>query len=258
MDFGTIIGFIVGIISVFGIACKWDVLSYWDTPSIGLVFGGCLTSVLISVPFDRLKKMPGVFLRSFKGPSVENGEELEEIIKRMMQYSEVARRDGILALEAVVEQLTDPFLRKGMQLAVDGTDPEIITEVLNSTTDGIERRHEESRRGWELIRGAAPSWGAMGTVIGLVQMVKGGVEDPNALITGIAVALLTTFYGSLISSWLVGPACDKLAERSSDELLRKTIVTKGILAIQNGDNPRVVEMKLRVYLPGRTESKEEQ
>lgn len=257
MDFGTILGFIVGTISVFGIACRWEVGSYFDTPSVGLVFGGCLTAILISVPFDKLKKMPRTFLRAFRSPGAATDENPEEIIKKLIQYSEVARRDGILALEGVLEQIPDPFLRQGLQLAVDGTDPEIITEVMNTTVDGVERRHDDNRRGWELCRGAAPSWGAMGTVIGLVQMVKGGVEDPNALITGVAVALLTTFYGSLISSWFVGPVCDKLAERSADEILRKTIITKGVLSIQNGDNPRIVEQKLRVFMQSGVAKKEE-
>ena len=247
MDFGTIIGFIIGVIAIFGVACQWEIMSYFDVPSLGLVFGGCLTTIFISVPLSKIFSLPRTFLLAFKGEK----QDVEGTIRLLVGFSETARKEGILALESTIEQLDDPFLRQGLQLAVDGTDPEIIADVMNSKSDNIERRHEENRRGWELVRGSAPSWGAMGTVIGLVQMVKGGVEDPNALIMGVAVALLTTFYGSLISTWLVGPVCDKLVERSNDEILLKTIMAKGVLSIQNGDPPRLLEQKLRVFMGGK-------
>lgn len=245
MDFGTIIGFIVGSIAIFGVACRGDVLPYFDLPSVGLVFGGCLTSVLISVPMSKLAKMPKTAMMAFKTHPVD----LEGIIHRLVEFSEVARKDGILALESIIDQLPDPLMRRGLQLAVDGTDPDVISDVMTAEVEGIERRHDSNRKGWELCRAAAPSWGAMGTVIGLVQMVKGGVEDPNALIMGVAVALLTTFYGSLVSSWLVGPVCDKLAANTEDEMLAKIITMNGVLSIQAGDNPRLLAEKLRVYLP---------
>ncbi len=246
MDFGTIIGFVVGVVAIFGVACNWEVMSYFDLPSVGLVFGGCLTMLLISVPMDKLVKLPRIFLLAFKSANYDP----EPVIKKIVGFSEVARRDGILSLESVIESEPDPFLRQGLQMAVDGVDGEMITAIMNTKIDNIERRHEENRQGLEFTRGAAPSWGAMGTVIGLVKMVKGGVEDPNALIMGIAVALLTTFYGSLIASWIIGPPTDKLIMRTADEVLVKNIIVKGVIAMQEGDNPRIVEQKLRSFLAG--------
>jgi chemotaxis protein MotA len=243
MDFGTIIGFVVGVISIGGIACGWDLLPYFDVPSVGIVFGGCVTSVLTSVPMDRVKKMPAVFLLAFK----RSDNNIGESIKQFIHYSEVARRDGILALESIAESIPDPFTRQGMQLVVDGVDPEMVSKAMSTKLDEIANRHEANRRGWEICRGAAPGWGAMGTVIGLVQMVKGGVEDPNALITGIAVALLTTLYGSMISTWFVGPMCDKLGERTAAEVMNKSVILQGLFALQNGDAPRLMEMKLLAY-----------
>ena len=253
MDLGTIAGYIIGAIAVFGVACQWDLAPYIDVPSVAIVGGGLISTVLISVPMHKIKRMPKSFLIGFMGKS----EELESKIVQLVQLSEMARKEGILALESIVDQLPDPFLKQGLQLAVDGIDPEIISEIMNTKIDGIQERHEENKRAWEIVRGGGPSWGAIGTVIGLVQMVKGGVEDPNALISGIAVALLTTLYGSLIASWLIGPVCDKLAERSADEILLKTIITRGVMSIQAGDAPRVVEQKLRVFQGGwKTEEKD--
>ncbi len=246
MDLGTIIGFSVGIVAIFGVACNWEVMAYFDLPSVGLVFGGCLTMLLISVPMDKLRKLPKTYLLAFKNVSYDP----EPTIKKFVGFAEVARRDGILSLENVLDSEPDPFLRQGLQMAVDGVDAEVITQVMNTKIDNIERRHEENRQGLEFARGAAPSWGAMGTVIGLVKMVKGGVEDPNALIMGIAVALLTTFYGSLIASWIIGPPTDKLIMRTGDEVLLKNIIVKGVISLQEGDNPRIIEQKLRSFMGG--------
>lgn len=245
MDFGTIAGFVIGLICVVGIGMQGNVAPFIDVPSIGIVFGGCLANMLISLALGTLKSMPK------SGPLIfKNQKDTPvELIKKLMEFSEVARRDGILALENVLEQIPDPFLRQGLQLAVDGTDPEVIADILETEMDNIEGRHAEAKSGWDLFRGGGPTWGALGTVIGLIQMLRGGVEDPNALTAGMAVALITTFYGSFIASLLVGPLCDKLGVKNSEEMALKTIAMKGIMSIQAGDNPRVVEQKLKIFLP---------
>lgn len=249
MDFATIIGFIVGFIAIFGLGCRWEFMPYFDVPSVGLVFGGTAASVFIALSMREIKAMPRTFMMAFKSARFD----YEDIIQKMIQFSDVSRREGILSLENQIEGQRDPFLRQGLQLAVDGKDDDLISSVLNTTIDSLEQRHESSRRGWEVCRGMAPSWGAMGTVIGLVQMVKGGVEDPNALIMGIAIALLTTFYGSLISTWVAGPVCDKLAERTAAEVMYKTIIARGILSLTGGDPPRVMGDKLRAFLNAKSD-----
>ena len=245
MDFGTIAGFIIGTFCVVGIGMQWDISPFIDVPSIGIVFGGIGANMLIALAMGTLKTMPK------SGPIIlkVSTDNPVDIIKKLVEFSEVARRDGILALENVLDQIPDPFLRQGLQLAVDGTDPELIQDIMETEMDNIESRHTDAKSAWDMFRGGGPTWGALGTVIGLIQMLKGGVEDPNALTAGMAVALITTFYGSLIASLMVGPVCDKLAVRNGEEMAIKTIMLKGVMSIQAGDNPRIVEQKLKIFLP---------
>lgn len=247
MDFGTIAGFVIGAFCVLGLGMQWQVGPFIDVPSLGIVFGGCGANLLISMNLDSLKTMPKTAPLIFRGQRNNP----VDIIKKLVEFSEVARRDGILALENVLDQIEDPFLRQGLQLAVDGTDPELIQDIMETEMDNIESRHAEGKGAWDLFRGGGPTWGALGTVIGLIQMLKGGVEDPNALTSGMAVALITTFYGSFIASLLVGPLCDKLGVRNADEMALKTIMLKGVMSIQAGDNPRIVEQKLKIFLAPR-------
>ncbi|MDR2391208.1 MAG: MotA/TolQ/ExbB proton channel family protein [Planctomycetota bacterium] len=244
MDIGTLAGFVIGTFCVVGVGMQWQVGPFIDIPSIGIVFGGCGAGLLISLAMSTLKTMPKsgpIILRQSKDDPVE-------IIKKMVEFSEVARRDGILALENVLEQIPDPFMRQGLQLAVDGTDPELIQDIMETDLDNIEARHADAKSAWDMFRGGGPTWGALGTVIGLIQMLKGGVDDPSALTQGMAVALITTFYGSLIASLMVGPICDKLGVRNGEEMATKTIILKGVMSIQAGDNPRIVEQKLKIFL----------
>ncbi len=245
MDFGTIAGFVIGTFCVLGLGMQWQVGPFIDVPSIGIVFGGCGANLLIALAMDTLKTMPK------SGPIIlrQNKENPVDIIKKLVEFSEVARRDGILALENVLDQIPDPYLRQGLQLAVDGTDPELIQDIMETEMDNIESRHMDAKSAWDMFRGGGPTWGALGPVIGLIQMLRGGVEDPNALTAGMAVALITTFYGSLIASLLVGPVCDKLAVKNGEEMAIKTIMLKGVMSIQAGDNPRIVEQKLKIFLP---------
>ena len=245
MDFGTIAGIVIGTFFVVGVGMQWQVGTFIDVPSLGIVFGGCGANLLLALSMDTLKTMPKSLPITFKN----NQDNPVDLIKKLVEYSEVARRDGILALENVLDQIPDPFLRQGLQLAVDGTDPELIQDIMETEMDNIEARHGDAKSAWDLFRGGGPTWGALGTVIGLIQMLKGGVEDPNALTQGMAVALITTFYGSLIASLMVGPFCDKLSVKNGEEMAIKTIMLKGVMSIQAGDNPRIVEQKLKIFLP---------
>jgi len=244
MDFATIAGFVIGTFCVAGLGMQWQLGPFIDVPSLGIVFGGCAANLLISISMDDLKTMPKTAGLIFK----TNKDNPIDIIKKLVEFSEVARRDGILALENVLDQIPDPFLRQGLQLAVDGTDPELIQDIMETEMDNIEARHGGAKSAWDMFRGGGPTWGALGTVIGLIQMLKGGVEDPNALTAGMAVALITTFYGSFIASLMVGPLCDKLATINGQEMAIKTIMLKGVMSIQAGDNPRIVEQKLKIFL----------
>jgi len=245
MDIGTILGFVFGFFSIVVLGMRGEFMPYFDVPSIGIVFGGCVTSVLMGVSMKTIKGCSKTLMLAFK----YKADDPVALVKKIIEFSEIARRDGILALENVLPQIQDPFLKQGIQLAVDGTDPELIQDIMDTEMETVDARHGENRRLWETFRNGGPSWGAMGTSIGLIAMLKGGVDDPAMLASGMAIALITTFYGSLVSSFFVGPLCDKLVTRNNEELELKAIMLKGVMSIQAGDNPRIVEQKLKILLP---------
>jgi chemotaxis protein MotA len=244
MDLSTIIGFIVGVISIFGIACQLEIAPYINIPSIGLVFGGAASSCFMSLPLADVMRMPRIFWQAFKDETFD----FEAMIKKMTTFAEVARRDGVLALESQIDEQDDPYVRDGLRFVVDGKSEDIVVEIINVKIDSMQERHDANLLGWKIAQGMAPSWGSMGTVIGLIQMVGGGVEDPNALIMGVATALLATFYGALISTWLAGSVTEKLAARTTVEVRYRNLIKSGLLALQSGEPPRAMEERLRAYM----------
>jgi chemotaxis protein MotA len=168
----------------------------------------------------------------------------------MVKYAEVARRDGILALENVTADIDDPFIVSGIQMAVDGTDPDLIEAIMMNDLEAVEARHAEGKAVFDNIGKFAPAFGMIGTLIGLVIMLK-NMNDPSKIGPGMAVALITTFYGALLANLVALPLAEKLGRRSREEVLLKMIVIKGVMAIQSGDNPRIVEQKLKTFLPTR-------
>jgi chemotaxis protein MotA len=245
MDLATIIGYLLGFaFLILGIGFS-RLPAFIDVPSILIVGGGTVGAVFISLPLERIKPIITVLRQAlFHQAGSPN-----ELIKRMVEFAEIARRDGILALENVTENIQDEFLVKGIQLAVDGTDPDLIENIMLTELDTMQERHMNGKKIFDLLTKYAPAWGMIGTLIGLIKMLAQGMEDPNALTAGMAVALITTMYGSICSNFLFGPIADKLQIRSDEEMLQKQIVMKGVMSIQQGDNPRIVDQKLRIFLP---------
>ena len=253
MDIASILGIVAGLAFVaLGIVSTELVMenmwAFLDSASVAIVFGGTLAAALISFPMKDLLRIPAVVMvcvRSrLKSPV--------ELIQKLVQFAEIARRDGILALEGVVEDLDDEFLVRGIRLAVDGSDPELIEQIMNTELESIQSRHAAGRRIFDTLTKYAPAWGLIGTVIGLILMHKnlgGAGADPGAIGKGMAVALVTTFYGAVLANYLFGPLADKCVAKEEDEMLMRSIMIHGVLAIQSGDNPRIVEQKLRVFLP---------
>lgn len=246
MDIATLIGYLVGAFCVVAIGIGFDKLGgFFDPPSVAIVFGGGIGAAMISMPLETCinswKVAMNIMLVKKQNPI--------DLIKRIVEFAEIARRDGILALENVTDQLQDEFLVKGIQLAVDGTDPELIESILNTEIECINKRHGNGKAFFEAFEKYAPGWGMIGTLIGLINMLAGGMDDPSVLTSGMAVALITTMYGSIIANFFVGPVATKLTMRNSEELMIKNIVLRGVLSIQSGDNPRIVEMKLKIFLP---------
>lgn len=243
MDLATIIGLVVGVTAIAFSASR-DMQAFISLASMFVTIGGTIASLLVASPVRDLRRIVGVLRIVFKRPTYS----AHELIVRIVKYAEIARRDGILALENVTSDIKDEFLVKGLQLAVDGTDPELIEQILSSEISAIEERHSNAKKIFEVLGKYAPAWGLIGTVMGLILLLK-KLDDPSAIGPAMALALVTTFYGAVMANFVFLPIADKLAKIDGAEKLQKEIILRGVISIQSGDNPRIVEQKLRVFLP---------
>ncbi len=245
MDIGTVIGLILGAGLIFwAIVSKESITTFIDPGSVAIVIGGALAAALISFPLRNLLGVAKVVKKAFFSKARPAG----DLISELVGYAEVARRDGILSLESMTKTIDDPFIVSGIQMAVDGTDPETIESVMTADLEASGERHEGGKAIFDNIGKYAPAFGMIGTLVGLVIMLQ-NMDDPAKIGPGMAVALLTTLYGALTANLVALPIADKLGRRSEEELLLKTIVIKGVMSIQSGDNPRIVEQKLKTFLP---------
>jgi chemotaxis protein MotA len=254
MDLATLIGvFVAFALIIWAIVSGGSPGAFVDVPSVLIVIGGSLGATMVALPAGRLKKIASVFGKAVK----HKNQSPEKLIQDLVSYAEVARRDGILSLESMCKQIDDPFIVRGIQMAVDGTDPELIEQIMTTELDNLMERHEAGRNIFATIGRYAPAFGMIGTLIGLVAMLA-NMSDPSKIGGGMAVALLTTMYGAILANVVFLPIADKLASRSAEEVLTKTIIIKGVMSIQSGDNPRIVEQKLRTFLPPGTRAEDEQ
>lgn len=245
MDIGTIIGLVAGAaMLLWSILMASDIGPFIDYPSIVLVVGGSVCAALMSFPMQHVMSIARVLRKAI----FLKAQNPKELIANLVKYAEIARRDGILALENVTANVTDPFLVQGIQMAVDGTDPELIESILMSDLEAIDARHSEGKALLDNIGKFAPAFGMIGTLVGLVIMLK-NMSDPSSIGPAMAIALLTTLYGAVMSNMFALPLAEKLGRRSKEELLLKMIIIRGVMSIQSGDNPRIVEQKLKTFLP---------
>jgi len=247
LDHGTIVGILVGMGLVFAaIFAGGGLFIFLNGPSLLIVLGGVFAAVLMSFPIGVVRSVPGVVLKTF----LHRAPTAEEILGRIVGYAEVARRDGMLALEDEADRVPDEFLRKALRLAVDGTDADLIGMILRLELKASEDRH---RVGQNVLRAAgayAPAFGMIGTLIGLVQMLQ-VLDQPGRIGHGMAVALVTTFWGAFLANTLFLPLAGKLRNRSEEERSVRRLVIEGITSIQSGDSPRIVREKLDAFLaPG--------
>ncbi len=256
MDLATIIGWLLGASFILmGVGIE-SAKGFVDLSSVMIVGGGTAGAILVSLPLDQLRRVFAVLRKA----TMHTAQSPLDLIRRMVEFAEIARRDGILALENSTENIQDEFLVKGIQLAVDGTDPELIEGIMLTELETMQERHDRGKKIFDLATKYAPAWGMIGTLIGLIKMLAQGVDDPETLTAGMAIALLTTMYGAVLANFIFGPVADKLRIRSDEEMLMKQIVLKGVMSIQQGDNPRIVDQKLRIFLPpaARKEGTEEE
>ncbi|MEW9093616.1 MAG: motility protein A [Clostridiaceae bacterium] len=216
---------------------------FFDVASILITIGGSLCAMLITYPLNYFKKLMTVVVQSFK----ESEKSSLDIIGQFTELSRKARREGLLSLEDEINQINDGFLKKGLQMVVDGIEPDTIKDILELEISEMERRH---KIGADMLRtwGAyAPAFGMSGTLIGLIQMLA-NLTDSSQIASGMAKALVTTFYGSLMAYLFFNPMAANLALKSDEEAAIREMMLEGILSIQSGVNPRIVEEKLISYL----------
>lgn len=247
MDIASLLGIILcfamlgfGIISNAGVS---GISRYIDVASAIITFGGAFAATLASFSLqDYLAGMKSITL-IFKSPALNTS----EMIKKIIDLSNVARKEGLLSLEEAAADLDEPFLKKGILLVVDGTDPDLVRSIMETELISVEGRHKNLIGFWETLGSMGPAWGMIGTLVGLVNMLY-NMEDAAAIGPAMAVALITTLYGSLLANWICGPVGNKLKQDNASECMQKEIMIEGLLSIQAGENPRVIEEKLKSFL----------
>lgn len=245
MDIATLLGAAAGFgMILFGILLGSSLMTFYNVPSILITFGGSIGSTLINFSLGEVVGIMKVAMNTIRSQPASSA----ALIPQFVEMAQKAKREGILALEAVVEQTNDKFMATGVQLAVDGYDLEAIGEILESDIEHMHMRHQAGSDIFNKLGYYAPAFGMIGTLIGLVQMLQ-KLDDPSAIGPGMAVALITTFYGAVMGNLICLPIAGKLSNRSDSEVMTKRLVVQGILSISSGDNPRVVEQKLLTFLP---------
>jgi chemotaxis protein MotA len=217
---------------------------YIDIPSVVMVFGSTFLAVFMANPMGRVFGLFKYFMVMVRLPSYEP----EKTIRIMVEFSERARREGLLALEDNLQELDDEFMRRGIQLVVDGTDPEVIKKILYNDANQISERHSANIKVFDSLGALFPAYGMLGTLVGLIAMLA-NLADQSSLGAGMSLALITTLYGSMGANMFCIPIVAKLTDRNKDEMLFKEIIIEGVLSIQSGDNPRILQEKLVAFLP---------
>jgi chemotaxis protein MotA len=244
LDITTVVGILAGSGLLFlAIFQGGGVGTFINIPSLMITAGGTLAATLMNYPIGDILRVFGVirnaFLHKMRSP--------KETIRNLVMFAEKARREGLLALEKDLATVDDPFLKGGLELAIDGLDPDLVASMLKMELTFLMERHRRGQGMFRAMGKFAPAFGMLGTLIGLIQMLR-SIEDPSTIGPGMAVALITTFYGTLIANLICLPLAGKLETISEHEVMVKELVIEGIRSIQSGDSPRVVERKLKSFL----------
>lgn len=244
MDIATI----VGIISAFSLVISaifmgGDLILFIDINSFLIVCGGTFGVTLVNYPLADIIGVGSVIKHVITNKVTLTG----EVIEKLVAFSQKVRKEGFFALEDELTKIEDSFMAKGIQLAIDGHEPVVIENILNRELEYIEERHKLGSEIFQTMGTFAPAMGMVGTLIGLIQMLQ-TMDDAASIGPAMAVALITTFYGAVLANMLFLPIAGKLKTRSNQELLQKGLILEGILSIQAGDNPRIVEQKLHSFI----------
>ncbi len=244
MDPATIIGIILGLAVVFGTIIAgggWQ--SFLHVPSLALTIGGMLCATLIHFSLPQFLAIFSIIKKTV----VTQIPPPNELVQRMVNYAAINRRDGALALEQEIHNVSDPFFVKGLQMVVDGQESDAIRDIMSLEIQYLQERHLTGKKILEFMGASAPAFGMIGTLIGLVQMLR-GLDSPDAIGGGMAVALLTTFYGALVANLIFIPLAGKLGIYSKAESTAMEMIVEGICAIAQGENPTAVREKLQAFV----------
>ncbi len=251
MDIVSIVGFVVAFGSiVFGYTMdKGDLRALWMISAFIITVGGSIGAVLLSYGINQVKQFPKLMMDVFISPKST----INKTIEYLVSLSKTARQNGLLSLEKAVSEESgknkiDPFLKRGILMVVDGTDPEKINDILQNDIYVYEQNRGINIGMFESMGAFAPAFGMIGTIVGLIQLLSAGMDDPAALTKAIGVAFITTLYGSLLANCFFLPAASKLRSRLAVYRLEKEMIIEAICAIRNGVNPRLLQEQLSSYL----------
>lgn len=246
MKAATAIGIAIALAAIMGGAVMEGTspAALFNIPAIIIIFPSTFGATLAAVGMERAKLIPSLYKRAFNAEPVEFG----PLVTDLVGFAERARKDGLLALEQEIATIEDDFTRKGMQLVVDGTDPDLLAEILESDTEAMHARHKSGWTVFEKAGGFAPTMGVLGTVMGLIH-VLGNLSAPETLGPAISGAFIATLFGVGAANVVFLPVANRLQALSEEEVRARTLQLEGILAIQAGDNPRIVQEKLLSYVP---------
>lgn len=245
MDFGALISFLSAIIFiVISILLGGALSDYFDPASVMITIGGSIAASFIAYPF----RSAIAAIKGIKLVFLNKDLDMLSSIRTMVNLSNQARSNGLLSLEDSCEALDNQFMKNGILLIIDGSDPELIREILENETESMRERHKKVYGYWEKLGEFAPAWGMIGTLVGLINMLR-NLSDPSTIGPSMAVALITTFYGSVIANMIAIPMASKMKIKSDEEVMLNEIIIAGVLSIHAGENPRAIENKLKSYLP---------
>ena len=243
MDIATLIGIVIGVACILvTIILEGNVLVYWSLTSLFVTVGGGIASVLVAYRIGEIAKVMKVVVKVFKGKELQP----QDTIRLLVDLSLKARKEGLLSLESDQEDIEDSFLKQSLQLVVDGVEPEVIVESMDLEIENMQMRHSKGSGIFKTLASLFPAWGMIGTLIGLINLLQ-SLDDPSAIGPSMALAI-TTFYGSVLANFICTPIATKLELQSKEEIQEKRMIIEGILSIQSGENPRILEHKLRTFL----------
>ncbi len=229
------------------LSLKWGggaVLSFVDFPSMCCTFGGAFGAIWIAYSYDRVRSVFAMIKFAYLAPPEFD---YLKIISNILSTAEIARKEGILALDSRLAEIENPFLQRGLQLVVDGVDTGIIEEILNTEIEGRNNRHADVKSSIDFFASVAPAFGLIGTILGLVGLLR-NMDDPSSIGPNMALALVTTFYGAVTANMFLMPWAKKIEERSNEEAMYLQIIMKGCLLIAKGIHPRIIQERLLSHL----------